>query len=267
MTPRDLEEGSRALVEIALVTFLDTRTPSRSGVARRTGEGVYSHADVKLKRDDEEGFAAPRRPGDPSKLKTRSTAKLSHHDLDVNYWAINVPDVEQARPSHCPGCEGSARKPTGRLRLQGHGLRTRTLWGRQEVEASPTLWEIVLRRYRCVDCGAVPTVAPRGVFTHFRYALGAIALALAWWAVVMLSPSEVRRRISPWPIVGLAEPERWRSLPRWSRRACELFRLDAAFPDAATLREDASRVARLLIARGPPSAQRLERAFIGAHAR
>ena len=152
------------------------------------------------------------------------------------------------------------------MRLHGHGRRARTLWGPQGVEASPALWEVVLRRYRCTECGAVTTVAPRGVFTHFRYALGAIALALAWWAVVMLSPSEVRGRVSPWPIVGLAEPERWRSLHRWSRRSRELFRLQMASPDASTLRDDASRAAQLLIARGPPGAQQLERAFIGAHA-
>jgi len=134
------------------------------------------------------------------------------------------------------------------------------------VDASPTLWDVSLRRYRCVDCAAVTTVAPRGVLTHFRYALGAIALALTWWAVTMLSPSEVRARVSPWPIVGLTEPERWRSLHRWSRRSRELFRLEIASPGASTRRDDAARAAQLIIARGPPSGEQLERAFIGAHA-
>jgi len=205
-------------------------------------------------------------PGDLYELKPRSKAKLFHHELDVNFWANNAPDVEQARPSHCPSCKHPARKPGGRLRLHGHGRRTRTLWGRQAVDRSPGFREIVLRRYRCTECKSVVTVAPRGVFTDFRYSLGAMALALYWWAMMMLSAAETRALSSPWPLSGFSEPERWRSLHRWSERSRELFRQEMAAGGTSTLRDAALRASHLLVARGPPGAQPLERVFIGAHA-
>ena len=205
-------------------------------------------------------------PGDLYQLKPRSKAKLFHHELDVNFWVENAPDVEQARPSHCPSCMRPARKPGGGLRLHGHGQRPRTLWGRPSVAGLPGFWEIVLRRYRCTECTSVTTVVPRGVFTHFRYSLGAIALALYWWAVMVLSAAETRALSSPWRTAGFSAPERWRSLHRWSERSRELFRLEMAPRGSSTLRDNALRAARLVIARGPPGDRTLERVFIGAHA-
>lgn len=177
----------------------------------------------------------------------------------------NAPDVEQARPSQCSRCQASARTSDGRLQLHGHGLRRRTLWGRPGVGSDPVFWEVTLRRYRCTECSKAVTVAPRGIWARFRYALGTIAMALAWWGVQLMHQRLVRVRCSPCSIVGDAAPERWRSLPRWTRRSRELFRLDADLPTGDAERADASRAAYLLIARGPPGVEELERAFVGAH--
>lgn len=195
----------------------------------------------------------------------RSIRNLFQHALDVNLWLRNTPDVEQARPSHCRKCGVSAKARGGKLRLHGHGLRSRTLWGRPDVGSSPVCWEVVLRRYRCTQCEAVVAVGPRGIGAHLRYALGTIAMALFWWGIQHQPSPAVRTRCSPWPIVGLADQARWRSLPRWVSRGAELFGLDADVAPGDRGRSDACRIAYLLIARGPPEGSDLERAFVGAH--
>jgi len=106
------------------------------------------------------------------------------------------------------------------------------------------------------------TVAPKGVFTHFRYTLGAIGLALCDWAVLCMPEDVVRERSSPWRQVGTADPTGWKSLHRWARRCSELFGISVALI-GATDRETAQRAAYRLIARGPPG-DPLDGVFFGA---
>ena len=42
---------------------------------------------------------------------------------------------------------------------------------------------IACRRYRCVSCGAILTVVPRGVAPRRHYGHAAIAMALTLWAI------------------------------------------------------------------------------------
>lgn len=196
---------------------------------------------------------------------TRATPTLIHHALDVNSWAKIDPDVEAARASHCPGC-GKAARDRDRLRLHGHGRRRRNLWGSAEAGAQAVIDTVLLRRYRCVDCKTVCTVAPRGIATGFRYGLAAIGAALLLWGVWSWTAARVRNKVSPNHIVGPSEPARWRSLNRWARRGRELFEVPERIV-GETDREVAHRVAHLLIARGPPDLDQCRRVTIGACAR
>ncbi len=195
-----------------------------------------------------------------------SHTTLIHHDLDVKSWTKIEPDVEGARPSHCGGCEAPARRGGGLLRLHGHGTRVRTLWGPTWPELGPGLVDIAVRRYRCVDCRAVRTVVPRGVAQLYRYTLGGIGLALTYWALWLWPAARTRMEVSPWPVVGMAAPERWRSLERWARRAHMLFGLPQSVPRGGP-REFARRVTGLLGGRGPPDETELVRVFVGAQMR
>lgn len=195
-----------------------------------------------------------------------ATTRLTCSDIPVNSWAKFVPEVEASRPSHCPACGQAAHKANGRLRLHGHGMRSRGIWGPRTATGEPELWEIQVRRYLCVDCRACPTVLPAGLQRAYRYSLGAIAMALALWALGRQPAAEVRRLVSPQRQLGDSEPSRWRSLRRWTRAAHRLFNL-AARPAGATTRELAERIAQLVLARAPTEVAELERAFVGAQVR
>jgi ferredoxin len=131
----------------------------------------------------------------------------------------------------------------------------------------PELWEIRVRRYLCLDCGACMTVLPAGLARAYRYSLAAIAMALALWSLWRLPAARVRERVSPFRQVGPSEPTRWRSLRRWVWRAAKLFSLAAEPTVVAATREVAERVAHLVLARGPEGMAELERLFAGAQVR
>ena len=118
---------------------------------------------------------------------------------------------------------------------------------------------VAVRRFRCVRCRALITVVPLEVEPRRHYSRPAIAQALALWSLSSLPPREVRRRISPWPIIGAtASAEGWASLRRWARaaRAGRLFRaLGRAFEGG--LREAAARVADVVRGRAPPTMRHL----------
>lgn len=197
---------------------------------------------------------------------TKAKPTLIHHELDVNFWTKNDPGVDAARPSHCCRCDMAAHGAEGRLRLHGHGRRRRDLWGPAELGSRPEIFSVWLRRYRCVECGGLCTVAPRGIATRFRYGVTAIAMALLFWGLWAWTAASTRAAISPNTQVGFCEPGRWRSLRRWSRRAAELFALPEAL-DGKTARGVAHRVAHVLIARGPPELDQRHRIAVGACAR
>jgi len=81
----------------------------------------------------------------------------------------------------------------------------------------PEVGEVTGRRYRCRACGAVVMVVPRGVAPRLRYRLGAVVGALGLWCHGH-SAAEVRRRVSPFRVVGEEARRGWRSLRRWTRR-------------------------------------------------
>lgn len=74
---------------------------------------------------------------------------------------------------------------------------------------------LVLRRYRCVACGAVITVVPRGVARRRHYGHAAIAMALALWALVGDTAAAVRVRVCAFRLTLCGHG--WPTLRRWAR--------------------------------------------------
>jgi hypothetical protein len=122
---------------------------------------------------------------------------------------------------------------------------------------------IACRRYRCVSCGAILTVVPRGVAPRRHYGHAAIALALTLWAIAREPVAEVRRRVSAWSITVEAVT-RWPALERWAGAA-----RDALGDSSLSLIAAAARTAQIAIGRAPPSlrtAPRAAQAFAGGSA-
>lgn len=92
------------------------------------------------------------------------------------------------------------------------------------AEAAPARTLVRMRRYRCRACKAVLLVGPRGLVARRWYGSGAIALAFAAYARGETSAA-VRRRTSPWTVVGGSACDRWVTLVRWLDAASrgELF--------------------------------------------
>lgn len=140
-------------------------------------------------------------------------------DVEVKSWGARGPSVDELRPAWCPNCKKASRPSGGRIRLQGHGLRERQVWGPPEPKAQAAIRVVRVRRYRCVDCWAVTTVAPAETLSRRLYSASAIVWALALFGLGMLSPARVREQVSPWRVVGAASQGRWRALQRWCRAA------------------------------------------------
>ncbi|MCB9533045.1 MAG: transposase family protein [Myxococcales bacterium] len=169
--------------------------------------------------------------------------------LSVKEWTTRAPSVEAARPARCVQC-GGAKATAERQTIVGHGLRHRTV-----VDLACSLVEVVLRRYRCRECGAVMTVGPAVLSPRRSYTLGAIALALGLWSLAESTSFSVRARVSPQRTIGDGTIGRWPVLRRWARSAPERFGvLDV---DEATPRVVSARVCRALAARAPPAAHGL----------
>ncbi len=124
--------------------------------------------------------------------------------------------------------------------------------------------EIRLRRYRCQSCGATMSVGPAGLLTRHLFTAMAIGLALALWSGGA-SDADVRGEVSPWQIVGATAHDRWNSLRRWARGAGR-GRLWPRIEVSAQWnpREVATRVAAILMSRGPPGDCTKVRVFAGA---
>jgi hypothetical protein len=126
---------------------------------------------------------------------------------------------------------------------------------------------VVLRRYLCRNCGAVVAVGPREVTARRHYSASAIGWALALFGVAQLAAREVRRRVSPWAVVGAAAAAGWQTLRRWAKAVREggLFPGVRASPESFSLRQVAARAATTLAASAPPSIEELgPRVFAGA---
>jgi hypothetical protein len=185
----------------------------------------------------------------------QSNIRFVHAEFDVKGWLARPPTVDEVRPGRCPCCGVPSRPAGGLLGLHGHGLRERHQWGPAELGGAAGLIGVLLRRYLCQSCGAVVVVGPRGIAPGRLYGAGAIALALALWGCGVLAPAAVRRRVSPFAIVGATAAAGWASLRRWSRavRAGRLFPVVRALPAEARLRQVAARAATTLAACAPAS--------------
>jgi len=148
--------------------------------------------------------------------------------------------------------------------LHGHGKRERQLRGPLDPGAEPRLLDLILRRYLCVACGAVLTVAPKAVLPRRLFTASAIALALALWAVEGASSPAVREKISPLKAVGHAAARTWLTLRRWTADAREIFPDVRPWPDSWPPRKAAERVATTLASFALVGAGISVRAFVGA---
>ena len=178
-----------------------------------------------------------------------------------------VPSVEAARPGRCPGCQVASRPPGQRLRLHGHGFRNRQVQGPLVATGPPQIITLRLRRYKCTQCGAMIVVGPRGLLAGRLYSAAAIALALASWALLAQPATEVRRRVSPWCVVGATAAAGWASLRRWTRalRRGKLWpSLMRGLSLSGPLRKTAGKAAARLAALGQVPGPAWIAAFAGA---
>lgn len=113
------------------------------------------------------------------------------------------------------------------------------------------MWIVIAcRRYLCTSCDTVITVVPRGVAPRRHYGHAAIAMALALWAVVGVTVSEVRERVCAWRVSD-ESTTRWATLRRWAHAARTALG-DAGLP----LRTAAARAAQRAMGRAPPEMRR-----------
>ncbi len=138
-------------------------------------------------------------------------------------WLARPPTVDQARPSHCPAC-GAPSRPVGeRLALHGHGTRMRQCWGLLDGDREPQMHDVPVRRYRCRRCRATLTVRPEDMAPRYLYRVATMAAALWSWSQRREPARQVRRRLSPLQVHGLASPRRWKSLERWTHGCDRLW--------------------------------------------
>ena len=142
----------------------------------------------------------------------------------IKSWVAQTPSVEEVRPERCAGC-GAASRPVGsRLNVHGQGLMQRQVRGVLEVDGTPRVYTLEVRRYECQRCGAVMTVVPAGMLARRQYLASSIALALHLWLTVGLSDRVVRDQVCAWRRRGRSA-RGWAQLYRWARQAASLFTL------------------------------------------
>jgi len=105
---------------------------------------------------------------------------------------------------------------------------------------------VQVRRYRCLRCGGLTTVLPRGLTARRHYSASAIGLALCLHGLRGLSVGETRQRVCTWP-VGF-ETERWTTLQKWiaAIEAGRLFRVVRSSPAGTSLHRKSERAATTL---------------------
>jgi hypothetical protein len=101
----------------------------------------------------------------------------------------------------------------------------------------------------------VTVVAPAETLTKRLYSAAAIAWALALFGLSLLSPSAVRRMVSPLRVVGHTSVARWVTLLRWCQASAEgrLFLSIRQLAPAGTARQVAEAVAVAVGAYAVPS--------------
>lgn len=174
----------------------------------------------------------------------RSTTRIVRSTIDIKFWLDDPPPISTVRPAACGEC--------GYPVVIGHGIRRRHLLGPSAPETPPARLELFLRRFRCTACAAVFTVAPAEVASLRRYALTAIAWAVALFGHERLAVAEVRRRIRPDPPGGFDDG--WRTLRRWIRQIAQGRLLaPVRVPPDGTYRDQAQHITHAIAARFPSS--------------
>lgn len=195
-------------------------------------------------------------------------SKIIASGLDVKAWLASVPAVDSVRPGTCPCCGRAGNPPGKRFGIIGHGLRERQQRGPLVAGGAPQIVTVPVRRYAC-GCGAILMVVPRETLRGRLYTASAVAWALALFGVEHASAAQVRRRTSPWSVVGATAAMGWATLRRWVRavRALRLLSKVRPTPPDFTDRQVAERAGMTAAALAPPSLATLEissRAFAGA---
>ena len=204
-----------------------------------------------------------------SMQKDRSASRVVQSELNIKQWQQQPPTVSEVRPGCCPSCKAISCPLGGAVQLHGHGLRERQVRGPETAEGAPGLVTLLVRRYRCVPCGAVAIVVPSEVQGRRMYSSSAIGLALALWGLLLATAVVVRQRVCPATILGNDAACGWATLRRWARDVA-LGKLFAASPkpaSSASLREVAASAAAALAASANASTRALpieQRAFLGA---
>jgi hypothetical protein len=179
-------------------------------------------------------------------VQRRSGEGIVYSAIDVKKWATEIPSAERVRPSSCSRCGAASRPPGQSLVVVSHGVRERQVRGPATPGGEPENRLVRVRRYRCLRCGGLTTVLPRGLTARRHYSASAIGLALCLHGLRGLSIGETRQRVCTWP-VGF-ETERWSTLPKWLAAvdAGRLFRVVRPSPVGASLRHKAERAAATL---------------------
>lgn len=186
--------------------------------------------------------------------ETQGGREIVRSTVSVKCWLREMPSVAAVRPTCCPVCKAASTPVGGLIVVQGHGKRERQAWGPVVPRGQPELQVVMVRRYHCVACGAVTTVAPSETLTKRLYTASAVGWALALFAL-LLSPRAIRELVSPWRIWGTPEASRWQTMQRWAGAAAagRLFSAVPALPGDWPARKVAARVAALLSAYTLPS--------------
>jgi hypothetical protein len=134
-------------------------------------------------------------------------------------WLQSPPSPRRVRPTHCPCCQAAAWIDGKRLRILGHGRRSRSVISQATSTSDALNHQFPGRRFRCaVDgCGAVMLAVPAGVLPKRRFSGPSIAFAIALFGHALASAGSVRRRLAPSTCGG----DVWRQLRRWVRSAVE----------------------------------------------
>jgi hypothetical protein len=139
--------------------------------------------------------------------------------------------------------------------LHGHGLRERQVRGPLGPGEPPEELTVLLRRYLCLQCGAVIVVGPLGLLPGWIYSGPAMAWALWLFGVAKETAAKVRRQVSPWSVVGATAAAGWATLRRWARavRDRRLFARVRPCPAEWSPRRVAARVATTAAALALPA--------------
>lgn len=120
--------------------------------------------------------------------------------VDSKTWCVEAISASVARPAQCPCCGIAGRVPGRRLMLHGHGRRQRHQRGPELPEQTPDTRVVLLRRYRCLGCGAMMCVGPRGNTCERSVSEGG-ADKCGWCARACVSGRPLR---SAWPLRRIA---------------------------------------------------------------